>query len=346
MTIPRVGYVSDVQTLDRSTPWHDPRWRVRGVNPLQAGLRLQQSWWRQECRGIADAGRLYPPPKKGKKPRARNPLVASILPEGLDGFEPNLMWPEVVDALEESKRDLNSAAGILYEDRLRRNLLSSQPLCFNLFGYLSRVEPNALVRWVQSMAPDATSVVRIRLEYAPTVAELGELPLGGSAFDAFVEYEIPGERLGFIGIETKYHEDLAKALMLPSEGSPGREKYVKETARRPWKDGAALRLLEHRRNLQFWYNQLLAQRTFELLKRPDGSRLYAEYAEVVVASDFDSSATRVVSTVVDSLPRATTVLCASPRSRTYCAQSRVTTIGRVSSASGTQTSLRSRSICR
>ena len=130
-------------------------------NPLQAGLRLQQSWWRQECCGIPDAGPLYPPPKPGRKPRRYNPLVASMLPESTTGFAPNLMWDEVVDSYRGAKADLSAAAGIIYEDRLRRNLLSSQPLCFNIFGYLGKVEPGALLPWVKTFAPHATGVSRI-----------------------------------------------------------------------------------------------------------------------------------------------------------------------------------------
>jgi len=284
-----------------STPWHDPRWRVKGDNPLQAGLRLQQSWWRQECRGIRDAGPLYASPKKGEVPRKRNPLVASMLPESIVNFMPNLMWREGVAAYQAALAELNTAAGIIYEDRLRRNLLSSQPLCFNTFGYLSQTEPDALLPWVQDFSPAATAVSRVRLEYAPDAAELGELPLGGSAFDAFVEYDLPDGAVGFIGIETKYHEDLGKGLKIPADESPARAKYEKETSLRPWQAGAASRLLSHRKNLQFWYNQLLAQRTFELVRDTSGARRYSDYTEVVVASRHDESAMEVVATLKGEL---------------------------------------------
>ena len=157
-----------------------------------------------------------------------------MLPETTVGFVPNLMWTASVNAYEDAKSELNASAGILYEDRLRRNLLSSQPLCFNLFGFLGRIDANALLPWVRSYAPRATAVSRIRLEYSPSAAELGAAPLGGSAFDAFVEYVLPDESMGFIGIETKYHEDLTKGLRVPKEGTTAREKYAKETQVRPW----------------------------------------------------------------------------------------------------------------
>lgn len=286
---------------DATTPWHDPAWRVGSDNPLQAGLRLQQAWWRQACRGISDAGRLHPPPRPGRPPRTHNPLVVSMLPETTVGFVPNLMWTASVNAYEDAKSELNASAGILYEDRLRRNLLSSQPLCFNLFGFLGRIDANALLPWVRSYAPRATAVSRIRLEYSPSAAELGAAPLGGSAFDAFVEYVLPDESMGFIGIETKYHEDLTKGLRVPKEGTAAREKYAKETQVRPWRPGAASELVARRKNLQFWYNQLLAQRTCELVTDARGSRRYTEFTEVVVACRQDDSAKAVVRTVADQL---------------------------------------------
>lgn len=292
---------SEWPSLFPATPWYDPRWRVSSDNMLQAGLRLQQSWWRQECQGIRDAGRLYPPRKTGRRPRSRNPLVTSMLPDTTQSFGPNLMSQESVAAYKDALLGLNSAAGIINEDRLRRNLLSSQPLCFNVFGFLSRVNPNALLPWVRGFAPTASSISRIQLEHAPSAAELGEPPLGGSAFDAFVEYALPGGALGFIGIETKYHEDLARGLKVPAEESRARAKCIRETELRPWRAGASDNLLADRKNLQFWYNQLLAQRTFELVKDSTGSRRYTEYSEVVVACRQDDSARNVVRTVAAQL---------------------------------------------
>lgn len=281
-------------------PWYDARWRVKSDNLLQAGLRLQQGWWRQECLGVPESGRLYPPPK-GRGQRKRNPLVVSMLPNTVTEFMPNLMWNESVRAFHEAEKALGAGAGILYEDRLRRNLLSSQPLCFNLLGYLGQADPNALLPWVRSFAPNATEVANVRLEYAPSAVELGVRPLGGSAFDAFIEYSLTDGRTGFLGIETKYHEDLAKGLTIPSEGSCTRMKYEEETSMRPWREGAASRMYGERKYLQFWYNQLLAQRTFELVKDPSGIRRYAEYTQLVVASRHDASAKHVVEAVAGLL---------------------------------------------
>ncbi len=285
--------------VDPRTVWHDPSWRVSGDNPLQAGLRLQQGWWRQnragvDGKGIAEAGPYYPTGSAMAQKGGHNPLVVSTLPESCAGFGTNLMWPEAVEALKQAKSQLGVTGGILAEDRLRRNLLSSQPLCFNLFGYLGQLpDLSAVLPWVQIYAPEATGIVRVLLEYAPSAAELGQQPLGRSAFDAFIEYRLPGGQLGFIGVETKYHEDLSKGLRLPKPGA-GRTKYEQATRNDCWVPGAADALMGHRKNLQFWYNQLLAQRTFALV---GGGKTYSQCRQVVVATQLDSSAKAVVATI-------------------------------------------------
>lgn len=284
---------------DPRTAWHDPSWRVRGDNLLQAGLRLQQGWWRQnragaDGKGIAEAGPHHPSGSPTARQGRHNPLVVSTLPESCADFGTNLMWPEAVTALRKAKSRLGASGGILAEDRLRRNLLSSQPLCFNLFGYLGQLaDMSALLPWVQLYAREASGIERILLEYAPSAAELGGTPLGASAFDAFIEYRLPGGQLGFIGVETKYHEDLSKGLSLPQPGARP-TKYELATLNGCWVPGAGEVLIGDRKYLQFWYNQLLAQRTYGLV---GGGKTYSRYSQVVVATKVDSSARAVVDTI-------------------------------------------------
>lgn len=175
--------------------WDDPRWLEKSDNAWQRGLRHQQAWWREE--------RLGQPPGPligGER------LVASMLPRTV-GLGPNLMTAEARLAAERAIARLSRSGGpgIIQEERLRRNMLSSQPLCFNLFGYLSE-HPATLLPWVRQLSPDAAEVIEVRLEWAPA-----DKPLGGSAFDAFVEYALSGGRRGFFGIECKYAENLARA---------------------------------------------------------------------------------------------------------------------------------------
>lgn len=112
--------------------WSDEFWRESSDGPWRRGLRLQQGWWRE----------THTEHGPGLRSNRDKPVV-SMLPEGV-GLEPNLMTPEAreaaMDAMARMKK--SKQQGIIEPDRLKRNLLSSQPLCFNLFGYL-RAFPEA-----------------------------------------------------------------------------------------------------------------------------------------------------------------------------------------------------------
>lgn len=213
-------------------------------------------------------------------PRTGGPrLVSSMLPADAD-LSDNLTTAAAVAAAERSIHDLaiERRPGLIQADRLRRNLLSSQPLCFNLFGHLSS-DPSALVGWVRSFQNDVESVDDVRLEWAPPTGNTG-----GSAFDAFVTYTRSDGARGFLGIECKYAENLAKA-----QSKPAHEKFKVETANGPWHTGAETRL-DRPRLRQFWYNQLLTQRVASTAD-------FAGGIGVVVACHDDASAREVVESI-------------------------------------------------
>jgi hypothetical protein len=96
---------------------------------------------------------------------------------------------------------------MLSEDRLWADLLSSMPLCFNLFGDLA-ADPFRASRAVRAWFPDAPeATVRVLFEHSP--GRRDPLFLGNqTAFDAALYIEGNGST-GIIGIETKYHEHAA-----------------------------------------------------------------------------------------------------------------------------------------
>ena len=93
------------------------------------------------------------------------------------------------------------------DERIFANLLSSQPLCFNLFGELTR-DLDLATRALADMSEGRIARVRaIRFEFSPGRRDscyLGD----GTAFDVYVQYETPSGGKGFAGIEVKYHEKL------------------------------------------------------------------------------------------------------------------------------------------
>lgn len=267
-----------------SPSWDEEVWLEKSDTAWQRGLRLQQAWWRET--------QLKQPP--GALSRAKpDRLVVSMLPLGV-GLEHNLWTSEAREALNTARVALagEKRPGLIQPDRIARNLLSSQPLCFNLFGYLS-AHSDALLPWVRVFNPRALKVACVRLEWAPT-----DETLGGSAFDAVVEYSLPGGRKGFIGVECKYAEDLSKA-----HPKPAPSKYLRATREQShdWKRGAES-ALDKPKLRQFWFNQLLLQRT---------ARGYAEAFGAVVAPGADGSARDVVDAVRQQLM--------NPESLRFCA---------------------------
>ena len=109
----------------------------------------------------------------------------------------------VVKELDNSKE----TKALIREDRMWCNLLSSQPLCFNLFGEL-RFNPELATTFFKILFPERVNkVTSILFEYSPCRGD-NNFTGDHSAFDVFIEYESNEGKNGFIGIEVKYAETL------------------------------------------------------------------------------------------------------------------------------------------
>ncbi len=97
---------------------------------------------------------------------------------------------------------------VIKEPRIWNNLLSSQPLAFNIFGELKlNLELANLV--FKELYPERKIgiVKRIEFEYSPG-RKSQKYTGDSSAFDVFVEYENETNQKCFFGIEVKYAEHL------------------------------------------------------------------------------------------------------------------------------------------
>lgn len=168
---------------------------VRSDNAFQRRARLLQAIWREEQGLPIGEHRGLPLGSRVESTMARHTL-ANFLTEGVR---------EVV------RHDVLGAGRtpdqLIDEDRLFGNLLSSQPLCFNLFGEAAR-DLDLATRMLRALTPSRIhSVTSIAFEHSPG---RGDTRFTGdrSAFDVFVEYASPAGKRGFLGIEVKYHEGL------------------------------------------------------------------------------------------------------------------------------------------
>lgn len=177
------------------------------LSVFQRRARVLQSLWRQE-RSFG-CGEHHGP--KGARPLgSRLPMPWAY--ETLANF----LTDPIRDVVRAEVLDEKASEGKLYgKPRIFNDLLSSQPLCFNLFGELSRDLPLASAVVSDMTGGLFTEVTGIEFEWSPGRCEPHYLN-DRSAFDVFLRCRTAAGGKGFIGIEVKYHENL--------KGPPGEHK--------------------------------------------------------------------------------------------------------------------------
>lgn len=162
-------------------------------NRYQAYFRYLQSLWRVS-KNI---------PVKKSEGQSDNDVYGNYTSDP----EANFMTDGIRSLVNHELAPENKGDRLIEETRLRSNLLSSQPLCFNLFGELKLNLKKALQFFNTLYDNYFKSIDKIEFEYNPARRD-PRLTGDRSAFDAFVEYtSVFGEK-GFIGIEIKYSETL------------------------------------------------------------------------------------------------------------------------------------------
>ena len=156
-----------------------------GDPPFAARMRLHQSWYRAHI--------LQVPYGVGPTPKATS-CYGNFLTAKDGAAGRNFLTPEIAEVARERVRQRR---GTLEPYRLFHNMLSSQPMCFNLFGPL--VQDHALAaRLLDPLVPEIVAeVTRVAIEWAPEPAAdyLGDR----TAFDAFIEYRSTAGRLCALG---------------------------------------------------------------------------------------------------------------------------------------------------
>lgn len=178
--------------------WADPRLHIPFDSARTARYRALQSWYREEVLGV----------QPGRDRRGR--LIASMLPEEALVERPglNFITPEAAAYASERAGEVLKAGGTLDEDRLRRNMLSGMPMCFNIFGSLrDHLDLPALLN--DAFELDISSIDGVECEWAPDrTAHLNDR----TAFDAFVTYRDSSGHSCFLAIETKYTEPFGQKV--------------------------------------------------------------------------------------------------------------------------------------
>lgn len=167
---------------------------IKTDSVFQRHARLLQSLWRRDQGLAMGTHGAVPLGSRLPMPDARDTLSA-YLTETIQ----TVVRREVLDTAK--------ADGKLYgTPRIFNDLLSSQPLCFNLFGEL-QCDLEAATRTLRRRVPTMAAVTAIEFEWSPGRDDT-RFTSDRSAFDVFVTYDTIRGGRGFVGIEVKYHENL------------------------------------------------------------------------------------------------------------------------------------------
>lgn len=193
---------------DIQLQWDDPAFKVASDPARRAQYRRLQSWYRQNVLGV----------EAGEDSTGRR--VGSMLPAAAVKGEPSLNFLRDERLARIALDRLAENRGTFVEDRLKRNLLSSQPMCVNLLGMFKLHPDEAAVVLRSAAGLSIDCVERVEIEVAPEQATA--ILADRTAFDAYVEYRDTDGMRRFLGVETKYTEPFSNDLGLDEKK---RDKY-------------------------------------------------------------------------------------------------------------------------
>lgn len=159
------------------------RRRVPSDTPFRSRIRTHQAWWRD------DQGYGF-----GKD---RNGDLGSLLSDVDAAAGHNFLTQEIHQL---AKRSIGRH---VEKRRLMGNLLSSQPMAFNLFGPIS-LDPKLSRALLEPMLKDSIFSATIEIEFTPhdKLKHLND----ETSFDALIRYTKSSGQSGIVAIETKLSE--------------------------------------------------------------------------------------------------------------------------------------------
>jgi hypothetical protein len=169
------------------------------VSDFQRRARILQSMWRKQ--------QGYPVGEHRRGSTSR-PLGSRLPMPWAEQSLANFITDNIREVVRSEVCDADLSKGKLYgKPRIFNDLLSSQPLCFNLFAEL-RGDLDLASSVVNKLTDGRFSEVRaILFEHSPGRKD-GRYLGDRSAFDVFLKCATSSGGNGFIGIEVKYHENL------------------------------------------------------------------------------------------------------------------------------------------
>jgi hypothetical protein len=185
-------------------------------SPWKQRMRIHQGWWRTCVLGK----------KPGLHPIEKSQHICNTILLDENQFQ-NFLSSNIINVVKQELVERNKTSlGMIDENRLLTNLLSSQPLCFNFFGELA-YNLEFATQILQRILPEVAKVRRIYFEYAPPV----NYTCDNSAFDVAMEIE-SGNSVGLFGLECKYTDTFSAKNSTTGSyyGSKGSKHYEEYSA--------------------------------------------------------------------------------------------------------------------
>lgn len=176
-----------------------PRLIINNENKFTRKCRILQAYYRT----------IVLQKSFGNGPGKNDNLLGSMLKER-EINDKNFITKEIFDYAKDRVEN-KKLYETIDEYRLFNNMLSSQPMCFNLFVPLKNAikqYPDFVNNIFSKVFPELNikAIKNIEIEFIPSYYK--ELINDKTAFDAFIEYEDKNSLLGIIGVETKYTDKL------------------------------------------------------------------------------------------------------------------------------------------
>ncbi len=207
-------------------------------NVLARRMRKHQSWYR--------AHELHLPYGTGPGPNDTNSygnMLTRVDGEAGRNFLTQEIYEVTLDRIAQG-------SSVVEKYRLLHNMLSSQPMCLNLFGPLVR-DYDLAKKLLATLVPEKISeVTQVKIEWAPQPAP--DYLNDHTAFDAFIEYRTEDRHLVGLGIETKLSEPFSQKVY----DRPEYRRWMKQSDS-PWNSDSWNKVQAVEYN-QLWRDHLLA----------------------------------------------------------------------------------------
>ena len=237
-------------------------------------LRYHQAQWRQ-ANGHPIGSQPISPRDGGEPAR---PLGSRIPLDYARRTGANFVTTGALDAVR-ARLARKERHQMLFEQRLWADLLSSMPMCFNLFGQLASDHEQA-DHAVRACWPDVPGTVAdVRFEHSPGRRNPEYLG-NGSAFDVALVLQLDDAEQAVIGIETKYHECIKADVSHPDR----LPRYLEVAATSGVFKPGAVDAIEGTELHQIWLDHLLV---LSMLQHPSGTWRWGRFVLVYPAGNED-----------------------------------------------------------